>query len=29
EVTFCVAVADEYGIIGDSQEFTLLTRRGE
>ena len=29
EVTFCVAVADENGIIGDSQEFTLPTRRGE
>lgn len=29
EVTFRVAVADEYGGICDSQEFTLPTRRGE
>ena len=28
EVTFCVAVADENGVICDSQEFTLPTQRG-
>ena len=28
EVTFRVAVADENGVICDSQEFTLPTQRG-